>query len=263
MVDPPIVLLTDFGTRDHFVSAMKGVILSINSDATIVDVTHEVPKFDVWTGGFLLYNAAQFFPSGSIFVAVVDPEVGKRRKIVLLRTRDGKYFIAPDNGILTFIFKMIGAEWVREVKNRKLMMDEISPSFHGRDIMAPVAAHLSRGAKPEIVGPLLKRIRLLPVRKPERSGRSIRGQVWHVDDFGNLITNIDMNFVGGIRGGKINVCLPEKEFTAVLGKTFGDVRRGEIVAYMGSSGLLEIAKNRGNLALEARVKTGQEIIIRW
>lgn len=263
MTGSPIALLTDFGSRDHFVGAMKGVILSINPGATIIDITHEIPKFDIWTGGFLLYCAARYFPEGSIFVAVVDPEVGGKRKILLLRSKDGKYFIAPDNGILTFVLKMAGAEWIREVRNRELMLKKISPSFHGRDIMAPVAAHLSLGVKPEVVGPPLKKMRLLSVGSPVVAGRSIRGQVWHVDDFGNIITNINENLVRKIRSKSLSVRLPAGELRAKIGRTFSDVAKGDIVAYIGSSGLLEVAKNMGNLASEARVKTGQQIIIRW
>jgi len=257
-----IALLTDFGTKDHFVGAMKGAILTINPEAQIVDITHEIPKFNTWTGGFVLYNAAEFFPRGSIFVAVVDPGVGSGRKIILLRSRNGKFFIAPDNGILTFVCLKMGVEWIRNVRNRKFMLKKISATFHGRDIMAPVAAHLSAGADPEQVGPRVKRITTLKVMEPQREGKTIYGQIWHIDGFGNIITNIHESF-GLRRGMRVDVEVPARKIEATFGKTFSDVRPGECVAYFGSSGLLEIAKNMGNLAAELRVKTGQEIIIRW
>lgn len=263
MVNPLIALITDFGNRDHFVGAIKGTILTINPNAIIVDISHEIPKFDIWTAGFILYNAAKFFPKRSIFVAVVDPEVGGKRKIILLKTTDEKFFIAPDNGLLTFVHNNLKVAWIREIRNRKMMLPDISHTFHGRDIMAPVAAHLSLGANPENVGPILKRIKLLNVEDPERIGKTIYGQIWHIDDFGNVITNIPRGFVKFSPHKKLEVTFQTASLKAIFGETFADVAEKENVAYFGSSGLLEIARNRGDLAKELKVKTGQRIIIRW
>ena len=258
-----IALLTDLGTKDYFVGAMKGTILSMNPDAKIVDITHEVPKYDVRGAAFILAQAAKAFPSGTIFVTVVDPGVGTERKCVLLKTKNELFFIAPDNGVLTLIAEQLGIVELYEIKNRKLMMPEVSLTFHGRDIMAPIAAHLSLGVKPSEVGPELKGIKLLKLPQPMATETKLRGHIMNVDDFGNLATNIDAPTISKFAklGEALVVTVAGKVLTVKLARTFGEVGLGEYLCYVGSSGMLELAKNMGNLADELKVKIGSELSI--
>ncbi len=258
-----IALLTDLGAKDYFVGAIKGAILSVNPDAKIVDITHEVPKYDVRGAALILTQAAEAFPKGTIFITVVDPGVGTDRKCVLLKTKNELFFIAPDNGVLTLVAEQLGVAELYEIANRKLMMPEISPTFHGRDIMAPVAAHLSLGVKPSEVGPELKGIKLLKLPRPTATETEMRGHIMSVDDFGNLVTNIDASTISKFArvGENLVVAVANKMLTVKFASTFGEVRLGGYLCYVGSSGMLELAKNMGNLANELKIKIGDELTI--
>ena len=257
----PIALLTDFGTKDHYVAAMKGVILSINPDARIVDISHEVRKGDIASGAFTLLQASRTFPAGTIFVAVVDPGVGTGRKCLAMRTRNHFIFLAPDNGLLSLVAQQYGVEEVREISNPQLMRPEVSATFHGRDILAPVAAWLSLGKGLEEVGPKLETYSSLEFPTPKLSGRRILGSVLHLDDFGNVVTNIPSSMVPYAPGQTLLVEVAKKRIPLTFARTFGEVGRGEALAYLGSSGFLELAKNLGNLAREMRIETGMEVRI--
>ncbi|MGC8816678.1 MAG: SAM hydrolase/SAM-dependent halogenase family protein [Candidatus Hadarchaeum sp.] len=247
-----IALLSDLGGKDHFVGAIKGVILSINPDVVIVDITHEVTKFDVFTAAFTLANAAETFPSGTIFVAVVDPGVGTKRKGILLRTKNGLLFVGPDNGIFTLVAQRFGVKEIRELKNPKLVREKISATFHGRDVFAPVAAHLSLGVKAAEVGPVLPALTELSPPRPKLAGKEIVGEAMAVDGFGNILTNIDHKLIEKFAetGNNLEIEMCGRVLSAKLVKTFGEVEPGEILCYVGSAGLLEIAKNLGNLAAD-------------
>jgi len=252
-----IALLSDLGTEDYFVGAMKGVILSINPEAAIVDITHEIPRHSVLTAGFTLARAAETFPRGTIFVAVVDPGVGTGRKSILLCTRNGLFFIGPDNGLFTFAAEHFGVREIRELTNPKLMRDEISATFHGRDVFASVAAHLSLGIEPSEVGPVMTELRKLEVSGPKIVGEEIVGEVLAIDSFGNILTNIGRELVENFAslGDTLELKIGEKKLFAKFLKAFGEVETGETLCYVGSIKLLEIAKNLGNLAgdIDARV----------
>ena len=258
-----IALLTDLGAKDYFVGAMKGTILSMNPDAKIVDITHEVPKYDVRGAAFILAQAAKAFPAGTIFITVVDPGVGTERKCVLLKTKNGLFFIAPDNGVLTLIAEQLGVSELYEITNRELMMSEVSPTFHGRDIMAPIAAHLSLGVKPSEVGPEIKGIELLQLPRSTATETKLRGNIMSVDDFGNLATNIDAPTISKFArvGEALVVAVADKVLNVKFVRTFGEVGPGGYLCYVGSSGMLGLAKNMGNLANELKVKIGSELII--
>lgn len=258
-----IALLSDLGTRDYFVGAMKGAILSVNPDAKVVDLTHEVPKRDVQTAAFLLAHAAETFPRGSIFIAVVDPGVGTKRKCILLQTRNGLSFVGPDNGVFTLVAERFGISKIYEIINRSLMRPKISPTFHGRDVMAPVAAHLAAGLEPAEVGPELKTLKRLKIPRPRLAKGKLYGCVLNVDDFGNVITNIDEALVSRFAklGERLKIDVGGKKLTTRFVRTFGDVGAGESLCCVGSVGLLELARNRGNLASELRVKVGENISI--
>lgn len=258
-----IALLTDFGERDYFAGSLKGAILSINPDAQIVDISHQVPKQDVRTGAFILLNAAKTFPKGTKFVAVVDPGVGTERRCILLRTENGLSFVGPDNGIFTLVAREFGIKEVREVSNEDLMLTEVSNTFHGRDVMAPVAAHLSLGVEPEYVGKEAGDMKLLDITEPEVSEEGIRGQVLQIDDFGNIITNIRGDSIEDLiePGTAVRIETEGSEFEAPFVKTFGEVTESEKLCYIGGAGLLEIGKNQGNLAEETSSKKSDELYI--
>lgn len=258
-----IALISDLGTKDYFVGAMKGTILSINSNAKIVDITHEVARHDVRTAAFVLANAAVTFPKSSIFIAVVDPGVGTKRRCILLQTKNGLFFIGPDNGVFTLVAERFGVAKIYEITNKALMNRDISPTFHGRDIMAPVAAHLSLGVKPSEVGPEIKTIKSIEIPHPRLTQSELSGHILNVDNFGNLVTNIDtptaLRFAKV--GENLKVKIKGKELTMKFAHTFGEVRAGECLCFIGSAGTLEFARNMGDLAGELKVKIGDEFII--
>ncbi|MEM2282276.1 MAG: 4-demethylwyosine synthase TYW1 [Candidatus Hadarchaeales archaeon] len=247
-----IALISDFGSRDYYVGAVKGRILSINPEARIVDLTHEVSKGNVLEGAFILLEASATFPAGTIFLAVVDPGVGTERKCLVMKTKNDFIFVAPDNGILTLAADRYGVEEVREIRNRRLMASEISKTFHGRDVMAPVAAWLSKGVQFEEVGPLTD-FRRLEIPKPLLKGGTWEGTVLHVDSFGNLITNLRPEIE---IGRTLLVEFSTKRLGLKFVGTFGEVQPGEPLAYIGSAGLLELAKNLGNFSRDMRVGSG-------
>lgn len=260
---PPIALISDLGNEDYFVGAMKGVILSINPDAKIMDITHQVPKHDVRTASFILTNAAETFPEKSIFVAVIDPGVGTERECILLETKNELRFIGPDNGVFTLVAERFGVKEIRKISNKDLMKSEISSTFHGRDVMAPVGAHLSLGVKSSKVGPEIQDLKLLDIEKPEMEGDEINGQVINVDDFGNIVTNIEADLVKelGELGTVFKIKIGEQEFSAPFAQAFDEVQRGESLCYIGSSNSLEIGKNQGDLAAEIGAKRNNKVNI--
>ncbi len=259
-----IALLSDLGERNYFVGAMKGAILSVNPDAKIVDITHQISKHDVRTAAFVLSNAAETFPQETVFVVVVDPGVGTRRRCLLLQTRNSLFFVGPDNGVFTLVAERFGVKQIFEVTNRELMRPQISDTFHGRDVMAPVAAHLSLGLKPEKVGPELKSLKRVRVSKPELKRNELRGEVLHIDDFGNLVTNISRRLLEKFAkpGVALDVRVKEEKLKARLVKTFGEVAHHEPLCYTGSTGLLEVAINRGNLAQKIGASPSDKVILK-
>jgi S-adenosylmethionine hydrolase len=242
-----ITLLTDFGTADYFVGAMKGVILSINPQAVIVDITHEIPAQDVAAGAFTLLAAYDAFPAGTIHVAVVDPGVGSARRPIVVSA--GEYlFVGPDNGLFTYIFDRHSSFEAFHISEKKYFHHSVSNTFHGRDIFAPVAAALSTGVDPSSLGPRISD----PVRLSTPAGP----QIIHIDRFGNLITNITRDqFRPGtklvVNGTVISA------FRNFFGENVG--RADEPFAIWGSAGFLEIAVNGGSAAELLSVKRGDAI----
>lgn len=261
---PPIALLSDLGEKDYFVGAMKGAVLSINQEASIVDISHQIPKQSVLTAAFVLVHASEAFPKGSIFVAVVDPGVGTERRCLLLRTKNGLNFVGPDNGVFTLVADIFEIEEIREITNRKLMRPMVSATFHGRDVMAPVAAHLSLGLDSSEVGPTVGSLKRLKVSMPRFEDDVLHAQVLHVDDFGNLVTNIDVSSLEELGEPKTRLGLKigKTEIRAPFVRAFGEVSEGEKLCYIGSTGLLEIGINMGNLAEELNVSTEDKILLK-
>ena len=237
-----ITLLTDYGTRDYYVASLKGVILRIAPQVSIVDVTHDIEPHDVAQGAFVLRQVWAWYPPDTIHVAVVDPGVGSQRRILLGRY-GGQYVIAPDNGLITWLHRDFGPEALQVVQNRDYFLPEVSSTFQGRDIIAPVAAHLANGVHPREFGPATDQVELLATLAPaEATATGWRGRVVYVDRYGNLVTNI--------AGERERPCavLVGGALVGPLRATFADVETGRPVAYVGSAGFVEIAIREGNAA---------------
>jgi S-adenosyl-L-methionine hydrolase (adenosine-forming) len=230
-----VTLLTDFGTRDYFVGAMKGVILSVNPNAQIIDITHEIEPQQIKSAAFTLAACYKNFPPGTIHLAVVDPGVGSTRRAISVAAED-YFFVAPDNGLLSFIFNEKKDFRVFELTERKYFLPEISQTFHGRDIFAPVAAHLSKGVKANEIGREINDFVRLEIPRPRETGGRIEAEVIHIDRFGNLVTNLRSDdlpnrFVIKIKNRKIKRRV----------RFYAEAEPGEIFTIAGSSGFLEIS----------------------
>ena len=188
-----ITLMTDFGTRDHFAGVMKGVILNINPQVRIVDITHAIPLQDVHGAAFLIDSTYRYYPDGTIHVVVVDPGVGSRRRAIICQT-DTAYFVCPDNGVLSYVLGNDTEHRVVELGNTDYRLSEVSNTFHGRDIFAPAAAHLSRGISLSQFGDAVNNVVQLPVQIPQVTKTTVVGSIIWIDHFGNLITNLTFRF---------------------------------------------------------------------
>jgi S-adenosylmethionine hydrolase len=259
---PPIVTLTtDFGLRDPYVAEMKGVILSISPDATIVDLTHEIEKFDVRMAAYTLACATPCFPEGTVHVAVVDPQVGTRRRPLLIQTLKS-FYVGPDNGILAIAVNMQGIEHIFEITNRKLMLPRISNTFHGRDIFAPAAAHLANGTRPVEFGPELRRISTPGFAKTFRKKGMLLGEVLHVDGFGNIITNFTEKDLGSTNMKEnVDVKLKTRRLSLRLCRAYAEVEKQQPLAVIGSHSFLEISVNQGNAAKAFKIKRGDRLAL--
>ena len=241
-----VTLITDYGTQDHYVGALKGVILGFAPDIRIVDVTHEIEPHNVAHGAFVLRQTWPWYPPDTVHLAIVDPGVGSERRTILGRYA-GQYVVAPDNGLVTFVHREMAGEALHAVENRGFFLPRTSATFHGRDIMAPVAAHLARGRAADEFGPAIDDPVLLPVEDQARStGLSVDGKARYVDRFGTLVTNIREEQIAALvrRGGTLEVLVDGIKI-GPLRSTFCEVEPGEPVALVGSAGLLEVAVNRG------------------
>jgi S-adenosylmethionine hydrolase len=252
-----ITLLTDFGTRDGCVGAVKGVIKRINPEAEIVDVTHDIESYDVLGAAFALNNFHTYFPKGTIHLAVVDPGVGSLRQPILIRTTDF-FFVGPDNGIFSFIYQREDLTDVVVVSNKKYFLAELSSTFHARDIFAPVAAYLSLGVETDEFGSPAKECMKLMIPEPESKGKSLKGEIIHIDRFGNLITNLRADLLKKKRSAEIVV---GKRKTKGISRSYFEIEEGKLGALAGSSGFLELAVNQGSAQKLLKAKVGERIKI--
>jgi len=262
-VAPIITLLSDFGNRDPYVGSMKGVILSICRKARIVDISHEISKFSVSHGAYVLASVVSYFPSGTIHVCIVDPGVGTKRKALIIKTRRD-YLIGPDNGVLAFAANREGVELLIEITNSKYMRDEISSTFHGRDIFSAVAAHLANGVPVMEFGRETNEFVQPDFSKPVQNGGKLSGEIIHLDDFGNVVTNIsleDIRKLGLSPGVSVKILLGRAVHEVRFGMTYGDVVKGQAVALIGSTGLLEISVNSGNASFSFKAREGSKVTI--
>lgn len=259
-----ITLLTDFGIKDPYVAQMKGVILSINAEAQIIDISHEVSKHNIHEAAFILLSTYSKFPKRSIHVVVVDPGVGTRRKAIVVETR--RYlFVGPDNGVLSLAVDDDGVVRAYEIKNPLFLRSHISSTFHGRDIFAPVAAYLSLGIPPEYVGPEIDFRRIKRIAEPKAliiDDKTFRACVIYIDNFGNVITNIKADMVPkGVHN--ITIKFKDKELTIPFKRAYNDVPKGEVLSLIDSFNYLEVAVNQGNAAKRLGLSVGDSIVIEF
>jgi S-adenosylmethionine hydrolase len=261
VVSPRIItLLTDFGTEDYFVGAMKGVILTRSPAAVIVDITHAIPPQDVRAGTFTLGAVYDNFPTGSIHLAVVDPGVGSDRRPVLVEAA-GHLFVGPDNGLFSMILDRVPDGKVRHVTNNDYFLPNPSSTFHGRDIFAPVAAALAQGLRPEELGPIIQD----PVRfgfaecESLMDGSSMVGRVIHIDHFGNCVTNFAWDQLQPLLTAR-SLCLRVKEYEIhQLSRNYSEATAGEPFVIIGSAGFLEISLRCSSAARELKITVGDSV----
>ena len=235
-------LLSDFGTRDHYVGAMKGVILGICPDVTLVDISHDVPTHDVVTAGLELAASYKYFPTGSIFLVVVDPGVGSARRGLAADTVDYR-FVAPDNGVLTAVFQEAAPKVVVELTERRYARPTVSKTFEGRDRFAPAAAWLGKGIQLSALGRPVTNYLMLDLALPETAKDRITGQVMRIDHFGSLVSNIDRKtFERLAQSGPIQIKVG-KHAIGRLVETYADIGEDEVCALFGSTDHLEFAAN--------------------
>ncbi len=256
-----ITLTTDFGSTDIYVGAMKGVILSVNPQARIVDLTHEVAPQDVIGGGFALGAAYSFFPAGTVHVAIVDPGVGSARRPLLIETYT-HFFIGPDNGIFSRVLAGRDVQQVIELNNPAFFLPVQSATFHGRDIFAPVAAHLSKGVALSRLGTVINDPVIVHVPEPMILDRwHAEGAIVHIDRFGNLITNIHKNFLDRFAGASPFVATVHKKKIARLLGNYAAAKDKELFCIIGSSGLLEVSMNKKSAADYLRARKGDTLML--
>ncbi len=252
-----ITFLSDFGSKDGYVAQMKGVALGI-SDARLVDITHEITPHNVSEGAFVLRIVSPYFPLGSVHVAVVDPGVGTERKGIVVATRK-HVLIGPDNGLLMPAAHFFGDFVVYEITNKKYISSSLSNTFHGRDVFTPVAAHITNGVSFEEIGRKIDDFVDLDFGAGERKENMVTGKIIHIDRFGNVITNIsaDMVFEDISFNGKIKVLINKNSIMIPFVRSYGFVKKGEMLATIGSSNFFEISINQGSIAKKLSVDEGE------
>ena len=261
MARPIITLTTDYGTSDHLVGVLKGVILSINPDVTLVDITHRVLAHDVLDGAMTIGQAFKFFPPKTIHIVVVDPGVGTQRKPLLV-AGDQHYFIAPDNGVLSSVYDQSESLNAWHITAEHYFRNPVSNTFHGRDIFAPVAAWLSKSWQTASFGEQITDFVRFSIPKPKEAGNTIKGAVLRIDHFGNLITNIMPHEIPALAaaGGNFTIRVGNGQIKKIV-PTFAQGAAGEAVGIVGSSGYLEISVNKGSAARTLAAARGAEVTI--
>jgi S-adenosylmethionine hydrolase len=251
-----VTFISDFGYSDTYISQVKGVMLGINPSLRIIDITHNVQPGDVQSASFLLWSAYKYFPEGTVHLAVVDPGVGTERSGVIVET-EKYFFVAPDNGLLTMPLREEKIKRIIKINNKS--SDRISNTFHGRDLFAPVSAQLAKGVPSGKFGDeiALDALRFLSIPEPEIKGDKISGRIIHIDNFGNLITNIPAS---QLRTKQIIVKIKGRRIRG-LSKAYGYAPEGHLLALINSAGLLEISVNSGSAEKFLKCRRGERVII--
>jgi len=258
---PIITLTTDYGTSDHLVGTLKGVILNINPEVKLVDINHHVAPFDVLDGALSVAAACRYFPPRTIHLVIVDPGVGTQRRPILV-TGGQYHFVAPDNGVLSLVYERESSLTVRHITADHYFLNPISDTFHGRDIFAPVAGWLSKIGQAASFGEEITDYVRFKLPKPKASGKAVKGLVLRVDNFGNLVTNFATEDLpqGVGSGGKIKILIGDKQIDQ-FAPTYAQGAPGEPFAIMGSTGFLEISVNKGSAARLLGVPRGAEVTV--
>jgi len=260
---PIITLTTDFGTNDHFIGTMKGVILAIEPEAQIIDICHSVQAFDVLDGALTISQAYSYFPSGTVHMVIVDPGVGTARRPLLV-TSERHHFVAPDNGVLSLIYQREQRLSARHVTGEHYFLQPVSNTFHARDIFSPVAAYLAKGVDPAKFGEEVTDFVRFSAPKPKATdGNTLRGVVLKVDRFGNLITNItpqDAPMLFGENPSAFKIVVGQREIREIK-DAYAQGAPGEVFGILGSMGYLEVAANRGAAAQLLGVGKGTDVNI--
>lgn len=245
-----IALFTDFGYQDAYVAQLKGAILSINPAAGLVDLSHQVTPFDIGQAAHLFEQSTRFFPATTIVVAVVDPGVGSNRLPIGLRTEANKYYVGPDNGLFTRVAKSEKIDAVHVLRNTNFFLKpHLSRTFHGRDIFAPVAAHLSLGIGLQAMGPVTTELVLLPIAAPRVDGHTVHGEVIHIDHYGNIITNITHHYLEHLLvGHKVVVNISSASYRIPFCSTYSDAKAERLICLINSNGDFELARPLHNAA---------------
>jgi S-adenosylmethionine hydrolase len=261
MARPFVALLTDFGTRDHYAGAMRGVILSLCPDATCIDISHEIDPHDVLAGALELAACYKYFPAGTIFLVVVDPGVGSARRPIAAEA-GGYRFVAPDNGVLTLVFREAPPKRVVELTERKYARPTVSRTFEGRDRFAPAAAWLAKGIELGALGRTLQSWTTIEVPAPVEADALLTAEVLRVDRFGNLITNLDRRtFERFAAGCAIEITAGTQAIEKVVA-TYAETPAGSLCALFGSSDHLEVAVNGGSAADRLQLARGARVTVR-
>ena len=255
-----IALLTDFGTRDHYVAAMKGAILSICPDANLIDISHEIPRHDLVTASLELSATYTYFPPESIFLVVVDPGVGSARRGLAARAGD-YFFVAPDNGVLTSVFQESEPNVMVDLTDRFYANETVSRTFEGRDRFGPAAAWIAKGIEMSKLGSPFKNYHRLAIEVPEVCGECIRGAIVRVDHFGNLVTNISFRVFKEMFGnGSVKVEVGDFVISRLV-ETYADIAADEVCGLFGGTGHLEFAANANSAAELLGVSSGLSVIV--
>jgi S-adenosylmethionine hydrolase len=263
---PVVVFMTDFGTANDAVAICKAVMLGIAPDVRIMDISHQVTPFSIEEGARFLAGVTPYYPSGTVFVGVIDPGVGTNRKAVVVKSKKGQYFVVPDNGLVSPVIDRDGLDSAREITNTSWMIgDAISSTFHGRDIFSPVGAHLAAGWDYSLIGPEVQQLVRLTPKTAVVTDRGIEGEVIGLDDpFGSLITDIpgdEFKNLGYKLGERVTLQLNKKPFTAPFSKTFMDVPVGEPLLYIDSRGRVGLALNERNFSAVNKIIPPVSVII--
>jgi hypothetical protein len=256
-----ITLTTDYGTNDHLVGSLKGVILKINPDVTIVDITHGVTPYDLLDGALTIGSAYAYFPPKTIHIVVVDPGVGTERRPLLV-SGDNQYFVAPDNGVLSLVYERNTNVVVRHANAEHYYLQPVSKTFHGRDIFAPIAAWLTKGWQTASMGEEIHDYKKFALPRPKASNGVVKGVVLRVDSFGNLITNFRSEDLpeSARAGGSLQLQVGAHPVKRLV-DTFARAENAEPVAFVGSSGYIEIAVNKGNAARTLAIGRGAPVVL--
>jgi len=256
----PITLTTDFGGQDWFVGTMKGVLLKLAQQTSVVDLTHEIPPGDIRAAAFALAASYSFFPKGTVHVTVIDPGVGSPRAAIAARS--SRYlFVGPDNGVLSWALSREQKVVVHKIENPKYFLQNVSSTFHGRDIFAPVAAHLSRGSPLSELGPAMHDYIQLAWPQTFTTDNGVEGEIVYIDRFGNGITNISATELKGLRKAHPSVFMGRKRLCDIA-LFYQAVPEGRRVAVVGSTGFLEVAVNGGSAAKQLHLRVGLKVSIR-